>query len=118
MAELSAWWDRLKGNEAPVIEPLGEEEPLPYDDILVRLRARMAATPVCPPLPPPAPLVGAAVVAPTPLVDVGGMAVEQLDSALAVAAARRNRLMRQEAEQGTSFSMAAAEAADDAAGLA
>jgi len=107
VAELSAWWDRLKGNEAPVIEPLGEEEPLPYDDILVRLRARMAATPVCPPLPPPAPLV-----------DVESMAVEQLDSVLAVAAARRNRLMRQEAEQETSFSMAAAEAADDAAGLA
>ena len=107
MAELSAWWDRLKGNEAPVIEPLGEEEPLPYDDILVRLRARMAATPVCPPLPPPAPLV-----------DVGSMAVEQLDSALAVAAEQRNRLKRQEAEQQTSFSMAVAEAADDAAGLA
>ena len=31
VAELSAWWDRLKGNEAPVIEPLGEEEPLPYE---------------------------------------------------------------------------------------
>ena len=107
MAELSAWWDRLKGNEAPVIEPLGEEEPLPYDGILVRLRARMAATPVCPPLPPPAPLV-----------DVESMTVEQLDSVLAVAAARRNRLMRQEAEQEASFSMAAAEAADDAAGLA
>ena len=67
VAELSAWWDRLKGNEAPVIEPLGEEEPLPYDDILVRLRARMAATPVCPRLPPPATLAGAAVVAPAPL---------------------------------------------------
>ena len=107
MAELSAWWDRLKGNEAPVIEPLGEEEPLPYDDILVRLRARMAATPVCPPLPPPAPLV-----------DVESMAVEQLGSALAVAAEQRNRLKRQEAEQQTSFSMAVAEAADDAAGLA
>ena len=116
VAELSAWWDRLKGNEAPVIEPLGEEEPLPYDDILVRLRARMAATPVCPRLPPPAPLAGAAVVAPAPLVDVESMTVEQLDSVLAVAAARRNRLKRQEAEQATSSSTA--EAADDAAGLA
>ena len=68
--------------------------------------------------PPPALLAGAAVVAPAPLVDVGSMAVEQLDSALAVAAEQRNRLKRQEAEQQTSFSMAAAEAADDAAGLA
>ena len=68
--------------------------------------------------PPPALLAGAAVVAPAPLVDVGSMAVEQLGSALAVAAEQRNRLKRQEAEQQTSFSMAVAEAADDAAGLA
>ena len=103
-----------------MIEPLGDEEALPYDDILVRLRARMAATPVCPRLPPPATLSGAAVVAPAPLVEVESMTVEQLDSVLAVAAARRNRLKRQEAEQATSFSMATAEAeaADDATGLA
>jgi hypothetical protein len=116
VVELTAWWDRLKGDEAPVIEPLGEEEPLPYDGILVRLRARMAATPVCPPLPPPAPLAGAAVVSPAPLVDVEGMTVDQLEAVLAIAAAQRDRLQRkeQEAEQATSFSTAAA---DDAAGL-
>ena len=80
----------------------------------------MAATPVCPRLPPPATLAGAAVVAPAPLVDVESMTVEQLDSVLAVAAARGNWLKRQEAEQATSFLMATAEAeaADDAAGLA
>ena len=76
----------------------------------------MAATPVCPPLPPPAPLAGAAVVSPAPLVDVEGMTVDQLEAVLAIAAAQRDRLQRkeQEAEQATSFSMAAA---DDAAGL-
>ena len=113
VAELNAWWDRLKVDEPPVIEPLGEEEPLPYDDILVRLRARMAGTPVCSPLSPPTPLAGAAAVSPAPLVDVESMTVEQLDSVLAVAAVQRNRLKIQEAEQAT---MAAAEAADDPAG--
>ena len=67
VAELSAWWGRFKGNEAPAIGPLGEKDPLPYGGVLVRLRARMAATPACPPLQPPPPLPAPMVLPPPPL---------------------------------------------------